>query len=60
VGYADWVKRHGDAAQKRDQLGIKSFSQRLANLPHLGLEKDRSNGSRWVGLRVQDGSSWTP
>lgn len=58
--YADWVKRHGDAAQKRDQLGIKSFSQRLANLSHLGLEKDRSNGSRWVGLRVQDGSNWTP
>lgn len=58
--YTDWVKRHGDAAQKRDQLGIKSFSQRLANLPQLGLEKDRSNGSRWVGLRVQDGSTWTP
>lgn len=58
--YVDWVKKHGDAAQRRDQLGIKSFSQRLANLAHLGLEKDRSNGSRWVGLRVQDGTTWTP
>lgn len=55
--YTRWVKRHGDATQRRDQLSLKSFSMRLTQL---GWVSQRSQGTRWVGWELRDPTGWLP
>jgi phage/plasmid-associated DNA primase len=47
--YVDWVRKHGDAQQQRDRLGIQKFNRRLETM---GWQKTRVTGMRWIGYRL--------
>lgn len=56
--YVTWVRKHGDAVQRRDQVGLKTFSQRLKAM---GWEPMRVNGSRWKSWKFVDPQiTWRP
>lgn len=55
--YVTWVREHGDATQRRDQLNTRAFGRRLRSM---GWVTTRANGTRVAGLVLTETVPYSP
>jgi putative DNA primase/helicase len=55
--YTYWLKKHGDAVDKKDELGLRALGQALRGRGWRTTEK-KSAGVRWEGWRLGEVPMW--